>query len=84
MRYSNATLMKNQTYYTIYVWTDKNAMGKGLKSEYKREENAIKKFDELTKSGLYDCVVLRKEEVFLRTPSTEISSSSPIKRWEVA
>ena len=84
MKYSNQSVMKNQTFYTLTVWDKKNSYGKGVKSEYKRECNALKKFDELIKSGLYECVMLRKEDVYLRTPTTEISSSSPIKRWECA
>ena len=84
MNYSNATFMKNQTYYTLHVWKPNHDYGKSLRSEYKREVNALKKFDELVKSGLYTCVMLRKEEVYLRTPTTEISSSSPMKKWEAA
>lgn len=83
MKYSNRTEMKDQTYYTLFVFKDKNNLGERYKNEYKSFKNAIKKFTELKVSGLYQCVVLRKEEVFLRNPKTEISSSSPVKRWEV-
>lgn len=84
MRYSSIPNMKNQVYYTLYVWDNKHKSGKGVKSEYKQESNALKKFEELVNSGRYEYIMLRKEEVFLRTPDTEISCSSPIKRWEAA
>lgn len=84
MKYSNAINLKDFTYYTLIVWDNKHKTGKGVKTEYKRESNAIKKFEELVNSGFYECVMLRKEEVFLRTPDAEISCSSPMKRWEAA
>lgn len=84
MKYSNQTEMKDQTYYILITFKDKNALGCRYSKEYKRYENGMKKFTELKNSGLFQCVILRKEEVFLRTPTTEISSSSPIEFWEVA
>ena len=84
MKYSSQTEMKDQSYYILIVFKDKNKFGEHYKNEYKTFRNAMKRFTELKNSGLYQCVTLRKEEVFLRNPNTEISSSSPIEIWEVA
>lgn len=84
MKYSSQTEMRDQTYYTLFVFKDKNNWGERYKNEYKSFKNAMKKFTELKDSGLYQCVILRKEEVFFRNPKTEISSSCPVERWEVA
>jgi hypothetical protein len=54
-------------------------MGEHYPNEYKRYKCAAHKFNELRNSGLYQSVILRKEEVFLRTPTQEISSSTVVR-----
>ena len=82
MKYSTQTEMKDQAYYILIVFKDKDNLGKHYPNEYKSFKNALNKYNELKNSGLYECVILRKEEVFLRNPKTEISCSSPIERWK--
>ena len=84
MKYSHKTFLKNQIYYVLVVFKDKNNYGEQYPNEYKTLKNALKKFAELKASGLYQMVTLRKEEVWLRSPNTELSSSSPIEQWEAA
>lgn len=79
MKYSNQSVMKNQTYYILVVFKDKTKMGEHYPNEYKRYKCAAHKFNELRNSGLYQSVILRKEEVFLRTPTQEISSSTVVR-----
>lgn len=85
MRYSKIPVMKNQTYYILVVFKDKNKSGKTISNEYKKESNAVKKFKELIKSGLYERVMIRKEDIVSRYDGVcEISISSPYKKWEAA
>lgn len=71
-------------YYKLVVFKDKTHNGEMLPNQYKRLSNAEIKFESLIKSGLYEVVILRREDVYKRTPTCEISTSSPIKKWEVA
>ncbi len=85
MNYSKLQELKDTTYYSIIVFKHKDNMGTRIKNEYKREANAIKKFNELARSGLYEYITMRKEEVFLRKiGKVEISCSSLVKKWGVA
>jgi|GEM_PF-5993157 hypothetical protein len=67
------------TYFILVVFEDKNKWGKTLPNKYKRKFDAEKQFESLVNSGLYECVMIRKEE---KTPY--YFSSAPYKRWEVA
>ena len=71
-------------YYKLVVFKDKTHNGEMQPNQYKRLSNAESKFESLIKSGLYEVVILRREDVYKRTPTCEISTSSPIKKWEVA
>ena len=71
-------------YYKLVVFKDKTHNGEMLPNQYKRLSNAENKFESLAKSGLYEVVMLRREDVYKRTPTCEISISSLIKKWEVA
>lgn len=71
-------------YYKLVVFNNKTHNGEILPNQYKRLSNAENKFESLVKSGFYEVVMLRREDVYKRTPTSEISCSSPIKKWEVA
>ena len=82
--YSNRTELKNTTYYSIIVFKHADNTGTHIKNEYKRKSSALKKFNQLASSGLYEYMTLREEKVFFRDASTEISSSCVVKKWGAA
>lgn len=71
-------------YYKLVVFKNKTHNGETLPNQYKRLSNAENKFESLVKSRLYEVVILRREDVYRRTLTCEISTSSPIKKWETA
>ena len=66
--------MTTRVFYTLHVWKDANTWGSTLKYQYKRFENAHKKFNSLIASREYEAVVLRRQEEW----SNGNSFSSPI------
>lgn len=82
MKYSKLECMKDKTYYTINLWTDRNKMGTDFKNEYIRINNAIKTVEKLKNSGVYECIIIRKHEVTYRDQNNEFSCSSVFRVWE--
>lgn len=81
MKYSGLKELKDVTYYSIILFKNKDKTGESYGKEYKKLNNAFKKFDELKKSGLFECVILRKHEIFLRNANNEFSSHSVVERF---
>ena len=69
-------------YYSIQVWEDKNNWGSTIKNKYKTLGGAFKKLLALAGSGMYESIMIRKEEIYVDTAKACISISSPIKCWE--
>ena len=77
------TSMRDQVYYTIQMWVDRTKLGGTLTTIYWRKANALRRMNQLIDSGLYEMVVIRKEEVWYREPNTtEISASTVEEKWE--
>ena len=76
--------MTERVYYTLHVWKDVNAWGSTLKSQYKRFENAHKKFNSLIASREYEVVVLRKQEEWSKgnSCSTPIAIYGGSRKWK--
>ena len=73
--------IKDFTYYSIHLWPDINKPGITYKIAYKREKNAGKMAVKLIDSGLYESLVLRKNEVIKRDINNDYSISSPVYAW---
>lgn len=79
----NVYPVKDLTYYQCYVWKDKTKYGETDDRLYKTKANAEKRMTELIKSGRYEMVVMRKEEIWFRNETNEFSASGVEAKWEV-
>ena len=64
------SILTNFTYYHIVIFEDANKPGKDYPNAYKTERGATKAAENLIKSGKYNTVVLRREEVIKQIPHT--------------
>ena len=74
--------IKNAVFYRCFTWEDKTGRGKTDARKYKTKSRASRRMKELIDSGQYECVMMRKEEIFFRDETNEFSASSPEEKWE--
>jgi hypothetical protein len=77
------SVLENFTYYHIVIFEDANKPGKDYPNAYKTERGATKAAENLIKSGKYNTIVLRREEVIKQVPhKTYFSINSAIKTYQ--
>lgn len=77
------TNMKDKVYYTLNMWTDKTKMGSEYVNIFWRKGNAKRVMQKMIDSGLYQMIVMRRNEIWFRNPTNEFSCSGVEEKWEV-
>lgn len=70
------------TYYSITLFKYRNQYGRTLKTVYYSLEQALKVYTDIIKRHCNYSVMLREETVYQRTKSSELSTSTPIAKYE--
>lgn len=70
------------TYFYIVLFQDKNKPGHEYPNAYKTEAGAARTAEKLIKSGKYEVITLRRNEVIKQVPYTTLYSiDGPIKEF---
>lgn len=72
-----------QTRYLLIGFSDKTKCA-GFGREYVKKGNAKRTMRRMSESGKYQKIVLREEKIYVDTPDTLISTSTPIETIDVA
>ena len=77
------SILNDFTYYHIVIFKEADKPGQDYPKAYKTERNATKAAENLFKTGNYNTVVLRREEVIKQVPHhSYYSINSPIKTYQ--
>ena len=75
------TDMRDKTYYTLNMFPKDGGSGKEYPNIFWRKGNAMRQMQREIAKGIYRCVILRRNEVWLRNANNEYSISSGIEKW---
>lgn len=77
------TPMREKTYYTLNMFPKDGGNGTEYPNIFWRIGNARRQMQKEISKGIYGCVILRRNEVWLRDSQNDYSISSGIEKWEV-
>lgn len=81
LKYMEHKDLDNVTYYTIQTWVDAGTYGTTVDLAFTTLIAAVLEMERLIKTGRYERVAVRKEDVIKRRENCEYSTSELVKEW---